>query len=72
MPFLPFTTTSAQLNFQYTRARAQDNLLGEFTIYGLPPGPKGTIKFDVTFDIDANGVFSEGDDHGADEQHHYH
>jgi heat shock 70kDa protein 1/2/6/8 len=34
-----------------------NNLLGKFTIYGLPPGPKGTIKFDVTFDIDANGVW---------------
>jgi hypothetical protein len=27
-----------------------NNVLGKFTIYGLPPGPKGTIKFDVTFD----------------------
>ncbi|GJN18618.1 hypothetical protein PR202_gb05794 [Eleusine coracana subsp. coracana] len=34
----------------------ENNLLGEFKISGLPPGPKGTIKFEVTFDIDANGV----------------
>jgi heat shock 70kDa protein 1/2/6/8 len=35
-----------------------NNLLGEFKICGLPPGPKGAITFEVTFDIDANGVLN--------------
>ncbi|GJN31052.1 hypothetical protein PR202_gb19406 [Eleusine coracana subsp. coracana] len=34
----------------------ENNLLGEFVISGLPKWPKGAIKFEVTFDIDDNGV----------------
>ncbi|TVU47559.1 hypothetical protein EJB05_07165, partial [Eragrostis curvula] len=38
-------------------ASTKDNhLLGKFKLSGLPPAPKGAIKFEVTFDIDANGV----------------
>ncbi|TVU47561.1 hypothetical protein EJB05_07167, partial [Eragrostis curvula] len=38
----------------------EDNyLLGTFKISGLPPAPKGAIKFEVTFDIDANGVLKK-------------
>ncbi|KAL8122516.1 hypothetical protein AgCh_019017 [Apium graveolens] len=33
-----------------------NNLLGETTLYGLPPAPRGQDNFVVTFDIDANGV----------------
>ncbi|CAG0906086.1 unnamed protein product [Cyprideis torosa] len=33
-----------------------NNLLGEFTLTGVPPKPKGEAKFDVTFDIDENGI----------------
>ncbi|XP_004308867.1 PREDICTED: heat shock cognate 70 kDa protein-like [Fragaria vesca subsp. vesca] len=33
-------------------------LLGSFTIHDLPPAPKGTVKFNVCFDIDANGLLS--------------
>ncbi|KAJ4801134.1 Heat shock protein 70 [Rhynchospora pubera] len=35
-----------------------NNLLGEFTINGIDPAPKGAVKFDVWFDIDANGILS--------------
>jgi molecular chaperone DnaK len=36
---------------------ASDNTsLGEFTLGGLPPAPRGVPKIDVTFDIDASGI----------------
>ena len=39
--------------------RADDNdLLGEFVLAGIPPGPKGGPEIEVTFDIDANGIVS--------------
>ena len=39
--------------------RADDNdLLGEFVLAGIPPGPKGAPEIEVTFDIDANGIVS--------------
>ena len=39
--------------------RADDNeLLGEFVLTGIPPGPKGEPEIEVTFDIDANGIVS--------------
>ena len=39
--------------------RADDNdLLGEFVLAGIPPGPKGQPEIEVTFDIDANGIVS--------------
>jgi molecular chaperone DnaK len=45
--------------FQGERAMAADNTsLGEFTLSGLPPAPRGVPKIDVTFDIDANGILS--------------
>ncbi|ABN52554.1 MAG TPA: molecular chaperone DnaK [Hungateiclostridium thermocellum] len=43
--------------FQGERAMAADNkLLGEFTLDGIPPAPKGVPQIEVTFDIDANGI----------------
>ena len=33
-----------------------NNLLGQTTLYGLPPAPRGKVNVMVTFDIDANGV----------------
>ena len=33
-----------------------NKLLGEFTLDGIPPAPRGMPQIDVTFDIDANGV----------------
>ncbi len=45
--------------FQGERAMAADNTsLGEFTLTGLPPAPRGVPKIEVTFDIDANGILS--------------
>lgn len=34
----------------------ENNLLGVFKLSNLPLGPRGTIKFEVTFDIDANSI----------------
>ncbi|WOH15574.1 hypothetical protein DCAR_0935116 [Daucus carota subsp. sativus] len=45
--------------YEGERARTEDNnLLGEFKLSGLPPGPRGKVKFLATFTIDANGVLS--------------
>merc|ERR1712196_743104 len=42
--------------FQGERQIAADNkLLGQFDLVGIPPAPKGTPQIEVTFDIDANG-----------------
>lgn len=36
---------------------AGDNkLLGQFTLIGIPPAPRGVPQIEVTFDIDANGI----------------
>lgn len=36
---------------------ASDNkLLGQFTLVGIPPAPRGVPQIEVTFDIDANGI----------------
>jgi molecular chaperone DnaK len=43
--------------FQGERSMAADNkLLGEFNLDGIPPAPKGVPQIEVTFDIDANGI----------------
>ena len=43
--------------FQGERELAADNkLLGEFTLMGIAPAPRGVPQIDVTFDIDANGI----------------
>ncbi|WVZ51212.1 hypothetical protein U9M48_002374, partial [Paspalum notatum var. saurae] len=41
-----------------SKGTKDNNLLGEFRITNIPPAPKGQSKFDVTFDIDANGVLN--------------
>ncbi|WVZ56463.1 hypothetical protein U9M48_006988 [Paspalum notatum var. saurae] len=40
-----------------------NHLLGKFTVSGVPPAPKGVEKFDVTFDIDVNGVLNVSAEH---------
>ncbi|KAJ3705747.1 hypothetical protein LUZ61_009452 [Rhynchospora tenuis] len=35
-----------------------NNLLGEFTLEGIDPAPKGVAKIDAYFDIDANGILT--------------
>ena len=43
--------------FQGEREMAADNkLLGQFDLVGLPPAPRGAPQIEVTFDIDANGI----------------
>lgn len=38
---------------------AADNmLLGEFRLEGIPPAPRGTPQIEVTFDVDANGIMN--------------
>jgi molecular chaperone DnaK len=45
--------------FQGEREMAADNkLLGQFDLIGLPPAPRGMPQVEVTFDIDANGIVS--------------
>jgi molecular chaperone DnaK len=42
---------------QGERKMAADNkLLGEFNLTGIPPAPRGVPQIEVTFDIDANGI----------------
>jgi molecular chaperone DnaK len=43
--------------FQGEREMAADNkLLGQFDLVGIPPSPRGMPQVEVTFDIDANGI----------------
>ncbi|KAI8564634.1 hypothetical protein RHMOL_Rhmol03G0196000 [Rhododendron molle] len=35
-----------------------NNMLGKFIMNGIPPAPKGVQKFNVCFDIDANGILN--------------
>ncbi len=43
--------------FQGEREMAADNkLLGQFDLVGIPPAPRGIPQVEVTFDIDANGI----------------
>ncbi|KPJ17527.1 Heat shock 70 kDa protein cognate 5 [Papilio machaon] len=42
---------------QGEREMASDNkLLGQFSLVGIPPAPRGVPQIEVTFDIDANGI----------------
>ena len=42
---------------QGEREMAADNkLLGQFDLVGIPPAPRGMPQIEVTFDIDANGI----------------
>jgi molecular chaperone DnaK len=44
---------------QGERKMAADNrLLGEFNLEGIPPAPRGMPKIEVKFDIDANGILN--------------
>jgi molecular chaperone DnaK len=43
--------------FQGEREMAADNkMLGQFDLVGIPPSPRGVPQIEVTFDIDANGI----------------
>jgi molecular chaperone DnaK len=43
--------------FQGEREMAADNkMLGQFDLVGIPPAPRGVPQIEVSFDIDANGI----------------
>ncbi len=45
--------------FQGEREMAADNkMLGQFDLVGIPAAPRGVPQIEVTFDIDANGIVS--------------
>jgi len=45
--------------FEGERAKTSDNnKLGEFTIEGIPPMPRGTPQIEITYDIDADGILN--------------
>jgi molecular chaperone DnaK len=45
--------------FQGEREMAADNkMLGQFDLVGIPSAPRGVPQIEVTFDIDANGIVS--------------
>jgi len=47
--------------FQGEREMAADNkMLGQFDLVGIPPAPRGVPQVEVTFDIDANGIVQVG------------
>ena len=47
--------------FQGEREMAADNkMLGQFDLVGLPSAPRGVPQVEVTFDIDANGIVNVG------------
>ena len=53
--------------FQGEREMAADNkMLGQFDLMGIPPASRGTPQIEVTFDIDANGIVNvEAKDKGT-------
>lgn len=40
---------------QFTK---DNNLLGKFTLEGIPPMPRGVPQIEVSFDVDANGILN--------------
>ena len=52
--------TSVEIHvLQGERKMAADNrTLGKFHLEGIPPAPRGIMKIEVTFDIDANGILN--------------
>jgi len=39
---------------------ADNKMLGQFDLVGIPPAPRGVPQVEVTFDIDANGIVNVG------------
>lgn len=57
--------------FQGERPMAADNrLLGQFNLEGIPPAPRGTPQIQVTFSIDVNGILNvTAKDMGTGKEH---
>lgn len=58
--------------FQGEREMAADNkVLGQFSLTGLPPAPRGVPQIEVSFDIDANGILNvKATDKGTGKEQH--
>ncbi|KAB0540807.1 molecular chaperone DnaK [Pseudochrobactrum saccharolyticum] len=56
---------------QGEREMAADNkMLGQFDLVGIPPAPRGVPQIEVTFDIDANGIVNvTAKDKGTGKEH---
>jgi molecular chaperone DnaK len=49
---------------------ADNKLLGQFDLVGIPPAPRGVPQIEVTFDIDANGIVNvSAKDKGTGKEH---
>ena len=49
---------------------ADNKLLGQFDLVGIPPAPRGVPQIEVTFDIDANGIVNvNAKDKGTGKEH---
>jgi molecular chaperone DnaK len=49
---------------------ADNKLLGQFDLMGIPPAPRGMPQIEVTFDIDANGIVQvSAKDKGTGKEH---
>jgi len=49
---------------------ADNKLLGQFDLVGIPPAPRGVPQIEVTFDIDANGIVHvSAKDNGTGKEH---
>ncbi|WP_137156879.1 molecular chaperone DnaK [Rhizobium sp. FKL33] len=57
--------------YQGEREMAADNkMLGQFDLVGIPPAPRGVPQIEVTFDIDANGIVQvSAKDKGTGKEH---
>ncbi|GAA3858145.1 molecular chaperone DnaK [Celeribacter arenosi] len=57
--------------FQGEREMAADNkMLGQFNLEGIPPAPRGMPQIEVTFDINADGIVEVGaKDKGTNKEH---
>jgi len=57
---------------QGEREMAADNkILGNFDLIGIPPAPRGTPQIEVSFDIDANGIVNvSAKDKGTGKEQH--
>jgi len=49
-------TTIPTKKSQVFSTAADNNLLGQFDLVGIPPAPRGVPQIEVSFDIDANGI----------------
>merc|ERR1719193_744952 len=50
------TQTEIKVHQGEREMAANNKVLGQFTLVGIPPAPRGVPQIEVTFDIDANGI----------------